>query len=562
MLNTLNKMVTGSWSQVQTPPVFAPVGTSELMSIIRRPVYVVHDSNASITGIAVEGRITSDKPSGDDKGLWPLIGVLPPLYPEWLGDRAFLDAHGLRFPYVGGAMARGISSTKLIIELARSGMMGFFGSAGLPLQATHEAIKEIKEALEPQGLPWGVNLIHTPHNMELEEQTVELYLRENVSRVCAAAFMRLTPALVWYSASGLYRDSEGMVRRRNHLFGKISRPEVARHFMEPAPKKVLDLLLKQGRITPEEAELALEIPLAGEVTVESDSGGHTDNRPLTVLFSSISSLRSKIEAEHGYDIPIRLGAAGGLATPEALSAAYAMGAAYVMVGTAHQACVESGVPGTVKSLLAQADMADVIMTPSPDMFELGGKVQVLKKGSMMGMRGNQLLALYNRYNSIDDIPQDTREQIEKTIFRASLDDIWEETASFFNRHEPSQTERASSDPRHKMALIFRWYLGKSSKWAIDDDKDRMMDYQVWCGPAIGAFNAWVRGSFLEEPENRTVKQVALNLLEGAAYVTRAAQLRSFGVAVLPECFSYRPSQLDVDSISDHTESPGAVNVKQ
>jgi trans-AT polyketide synthase/acyltransferase/oxidoreductase domain-containing protein len=29
------------------------------------------------------------------------------------------------------------------------------------------------------------------------------------------------------------------------------------------------------------------------------------------------------------------------------------------------------------------------------------------------------------------------------------------------------------------------------------DETRRMDYQIWCGPAMGAFNDWVRGSFLE-----------------------------------------------------------------
>jgi trans-AT polyketide synthase, acyltransferase and oxidoreductase domains len=70
-----------------------------------------------------------------------------------------------------------------------------------------------------------------------------------------------------------------------------------------------------------------------------------------------------------------------------------------------------------------------------------------------------------------------------------------------------------------------------------------MDYQVWMGPAQGAFNAWVRGSFLEPAENRTVVQMALNLLEGAAVVTRAQQCRTYGVAVPAEAFDFRPRPL-------------------
>jgi hypothetical protein len=94
-----------------------------------------------------------------------------------------------------------------------------------------------------------------------------------------------------------------------------------------------------------------------------------------------------------------------------------------------------------------------------------------------------------------------------------------------------------------MALVFRSYLGLASRWAIDGVSERSSDYQIWCGPAMGAFNTWARGSFLEAPQNRTVAQVALNLLEGAAAITRAQQLRSYGVPVPAAAFDFRPREL-------------------
>jgi hypothetical protein len=94
-----------------------------------------------------------------------------------------------------------------------------------------------------------------------------------------------------------------------------------------------------------------------------------------------------------------------------------------------------------------------------------------------------------------------------------------------------------------MALCFRWYLGKASRWAIDGDPTRQTDYQIWCGPAMGAFNAWVKGSFLEDPAERGAEQIARNLLEGAAVVTRAQQLRTYGVAVPASAFQFRPRRL-------------------
>ena len=56
-----------------------------------------------------------------------------------------------------------------------------------------------------------------------------------------------------------------------------------------------------------------------------------------------------------------------------------------------------------------------------------------------------------------------------------------------------------------------------------------MDYQVWCGPAMGAFNEWARGSFLERPENRRAVVVAENLMLGAAWQLRQHVLRAQGI---------------------------------
>jgi len=80
----------------------------------------------------------------------------------------------------------------------------------------------------------------------------------------------------------------------------------------------------------------------------------------------------------------------------------------------------------------------------------------------------------------------------------------------------------------------------ASQWARDGKKDRAADFQIWCGPAMGAFNCWAQGTCLEPMENRTVKQIAWNLLEGATRLTRAAQLRSFGVAMPAGAYRYTP----------------------
>jgi PfaD family protein len=528
----------GLWRPSDRPAAFTPAELQSAAQSVRTTVYVVQDE-AGRLGVGLGGELL-DEPA---PGALAVLASLPPLYPEWLGDRSFCEAHGTRFPYVTGAMANGIATTQLVIAMARNGCLGFFGAAGLSLGRVEAALDELQRELDPQGLPWGSNLIHSPNEPSLEEAVADLYIRRGVRRVEASAYMGLTPAVVRYACTGLSTDPAGRVQRRHHLFAKISREEVARRFLEPPPAKILRGLVERGQLTQAEANLAEHLPLAEDITTEADSGGHTDNRPLTALFPTILMLRDKIAAERGYTRPVRVGAAGGLGTPSAVAAAFALGAAYVLTGSVNQACLESGLHPSGRAMLAQAGMADVTMAPAADMFELGVEVQVLRRSTLFAVRGKKLYELYKTYPSLQAIPAEEREKVEKQLLRATFEEAWESTRAFWAQRDPREVQKAEADPKHLMALVFRSYLGLASRWAIAGADDRKSDYQIWCGPAMGAFNSWVQGSFLESPENRGAVQVAKNLLEGAAVVTRAQQLRTFGLAVPPASFDFRPRPL-------------------
>jgi len=510
--------------------------TADFIADVRRPLQVYASASDG------ERRLGRDAESGSDPH-WRWLACLPPLYPEWLGDRSFTAAHGLRFAYVGGAMANGIATVPMVVALARAGCLGFFGAAGLSLTRVEAAVDALHQALPAGSQPWGINLIHSPAEPALEEAVADLFIRRAVTRVEASAYMALTPAIVRYAASGLQRDAAGTVRRTHHVIAKVSREEVAAQFMRPMPLEILRGLRERGLLNDAEVALAATLPLADDITVEADSGGHTDNRPLTALLPTIARLRDQIASEHGYRQSIRIGAAGGLGTPAAVAAAFALGAAYVQTGSVNQACIESGLGARARAMLAQAGMADVIMAPAADMFELGVDVQVLQRGSMFAVRARKLYELYRAYPSLDAIPAPERARVERDILHNDLDSAWQSTRAFWMGRDPAQVTRAEREPKHRMALVFRSYLGLSSRWAIDDVAERAADFQIWCGPAMGAFNAWARGSFLAAPEQRSVVQVARNLLEGAAVISRAQQLRSIGVIVPSAAFDFRPRPL-------------------
>jgi hypothetical protein len=82
-----------------------------------------------------------------------------------------------------------------------------------------------------------------------------------------------------------------------------------------------------------------------------------------------------------------------------------------------------------------------------------------------------------------------------------------------------------------------------SRWAVTGDDARRMDTQIWCGPAIGAFNQWTAGTFLAEPSARQVAVVGANLMAGAAAITRARRLLEQGVDPGPEALQWVPRPL-------------------
>ena len=467
-----------------------------------------------------------------------ILGSVPALRMDSLGDRNFRITYGTRYAFYAGAMANGISSEELVISLGKQGLMGSYGAGGVSPARIETAIQKIREAL-PAG-PYAFNLLNSPNEPALEERTVGLYLKYHIPVVEASAYLAMTAPLVQYRVAGLSRAPSGAVVIGNRVIGKISRLEMAQRFLEPAPADILKILLEQQKITPEQAELSKQVPMADDITVEADSGGHTDNRPMVCMIPAFLALRDEIQEIHKYSQPVLVGAAGGIGTPDAALAAYILGAAYIVTGSINQACVESGASEHTRGLLAQMDMADVAMAPAGDMFEMGVKVQVLKRGTMFAMRAQKLYELYTRYNSWEEIPPAEREKLEKTVFKRDFGSIWNDTVKFFMERDPRQVERGNTNPKDKMALVFRWYLGLSSRWSTMGEKGREMDYQVWTGPAMGAFNKWVKGTYMEAPQNRHVVDVARHILRGCAYLYRLRSLETQGIIFPPALQKYIP----------------------
>ncbi|MBW2192466.1 MAG: PfaD family polyunsaturated fatty acid/polyketide biosynthesis protein [Deltaproteobacteria bacterium] len=534
-----NKKPIGWWVEGASIPETGNHAIKSSVLKITEPVILL-DLNGQI-GIGRGGTITIGANAPSAKKRYPLLAYAPALHPENLGDPYFKKTHNLRYAYIAGAMADGITSVEMVEAAGRAGMIGFFGAAGLPPGKIEAAIVQLKQRLN--DLPFGFNLINSPNEPELEKTTVDLYLKHGIRRISASAYLDLTLPLVYFRVKGIHRDPDGRIICPNKIIAKVSRVEVAAKFFSPPPDKMLTQLIDRHMITEEEASLSRFIPMAEDMTAEADSGGHTDNRPALSLLPTLLALRNELADKFKYQNPLNVGLGGGIATSDSAAAAFAMGAAYILTGSINQSCVEAGTSEQVRQMLAEAGQADVTMAPAADMFEMGVKVQVLKRGTMFPFRAAKLYDLYCNFDSYEDIPEKERMILERDFFRSNFKEVWENTKLFFEERDPRQNELAEKDPKHKMALVFRSYLGRSSTWAKSGDPSRKIDYQIWCGPAIGAFNEWIRGSFLEKPENRKTATVAMNLLCGAAVATRVNWLRSQNIVLPPETGSFAPMEL-------------------
>ena len=530
----------GWWLPGDSLPQTGPEALQNALMQVNQSLSLVEYNGTLATAQGGELLLGVSHPKSDEA--LPLKAIVPQMHPQDLGHTAFKATHGVRYPYVVGAMANGITSVEMVIAAAKAGCIGFFGAAGLPLHQIEAAIEAVQA--EIPGQPYGSNLIHNPHDPALEMATVDLYLRRKVRCVSASAFMNLTLPVVYYRVKGLQRRANGEIVSTNKIMAKVSRVEVARKFMAPPPSNMIADLRDRGLITDGEAELSQDIPMAEDITAEADSGGHTDNRPAIALLPTMIALRNQLMDQYKYPTPLRVGLAGGVATPQAAAAAFAMGAAYILTGSINQSCCEAGTSTKVREMLADAQQADVIMAPSADMFELGVKVQVLKRGTMFPHRAGKLFDLYRKYDCYDNIPAPQRMLIERDFLRCTYVEAWEQTKQYFNQIDPKQILKGEQNPKHQMALVFRSYLGQSSNWANAGEPSRVMDYQIWCGPAMGAFNAWAKGSFLEEISNRSTAVLALNLLMGAAYILRCNAISAQNVHLPPGVETFRPLHLE------------------
>lgn len=426
-----------------------------------------------------------------------------------LGSKEFKERYGLSYAYLAGSMDYGISTEELVYKLGKAGCLAFLGTKGVTFAEIHNSIKNLKRRFDGKG-KFGVNLSYIPSQSVREEQLVNLCLECGVDIVEASSYFTITLPLAKYKIKGLVRETDGTVHSNHKIIMKVGRPDIAALFMKEMPDSIIEKLLEKGEILPEEAELAHGIPLADDICVTGEQAGPTEHANIFSAFPIIQKLREESKMQRKEDIHI--GIAGGIGTPEAVRAAFLMGADFIMTGSVHLCTVESGMSKSGKDLLQAIDVQDTEFVPSLEMFELDAKWQVMKKGVFFPARMNNLYEIYRNCESFQKMDLKLREKLEKRYFNRTIASILAECKEEMTEQE---LQMMKYNEKYEMALVFKWFMQHAMEAAIQGNETEKVNYCIKCSSALGSFNRWVKGTSFEKWENRHVDEVAIYLMKQA-----------------------------------------------
>ncbi|MEV4315697.1 ACP S-malonyltransferase [Actinocrispum sp. NPDC049592] len=404
-----------------------------------------------------------------------------------LGAASFRERYGVRHGCVAGSMYGGISGPDLLARLARSGGMGCYGAGGLTLAEVRDGIGKVLAELG-RDRPFGANLPYHQADPDRELALADLYLELGVTTVEASGHLEITPALVKFRLKG------------GNVLAKAARTDLAGQFLSPAPAELVRHLREHEHITADEAARAHTMPVATDIVAEAGSGWLSGPATLATLLPSVLRLRDRLAAGPER---VHVGAAGGIGTPESAAAALLMGAEFLVTGSINQCTVEAATSPLAKDILQSMSVHDVDIAPWTEMFELGAKNTVARKGLFYPARAMKLHELWRAHDRYTDIDAATREQIEQRYLRRPFAEILGEIG-------------ATGDAKRDMAAVFRTYISQGLELARDGDPARKVDFHIPCGPAMGAFNDWVRGTELEQWQRRHVDTITEHLLTATA----------------------------------------------
>jgi NAD(P)H-dependent flavin oxidoreductase YrpB (nitropropane dioxygenase family) len=264
-----------------------------------------------------------------------------------------LHSLGLTSPVIAAPMAGGPSTPALVLAAASAGSLGFLAGGYRTAEALAEQIASV-QASAP-AVPFGVNLF-----------------APNPVPVDAAAFRRYAATLQPEADPfGIDLRDAAVVEDDDHWAAKIELlladpVAVASFTFGIPPAEVIAALRRAGTLVVQTVTNAGEAKLAADAGVDvlavqaAAAGGHSGTLTPEHLPADIPLTELLAQVRAAATLP--LVAAGGLATPAAVTEALAAGADAVMVGTVLLRADESGSSQPHRTALADPARGDTVVT--------------------------------------------------------------------------------------------------------------------------------------------------------------------------------------------------------
>lgn len=415
--------------------------------------------------------------------------------------------YGLKYPYLAGGMERGISSKEMVVKCGKDNILSFLGTKRMDIEKVKQSIIYIKERLS-KGEPFGVNITYDSFDTELAPKVIDLCLEYNVKNVEVSGYYDIPNYIIRYKLKNIKQEKNKVICD-NKVFLKVDRLSDIDRWIGTISEKVLNSLLEDNFITNEEKMLSKCISIIDALTIKCEVGGNQNRNDILNTLPMAIKIRDSQVKEHSYDNNIYVGASGNIGTPEAVAIAFILGADYVVTGSINQCSVEADCSDSIKDLLQQARIEDTIYVPDAEKFEIGGKVQVLKRGVMFPSRANKLYELYKYYDSYYQIDEKSRKHIEKNYFMKTFNEYYEECKKSLSSEKIDIIEK---DEKKKMALVFKTYLMEAALYGQKGIEEQRMNFEIYCSPALGAFNEYCKGGELDNWRKRSVTKIAEALM--------------------------------------------------
>lgn len=289
---------------------------------------------------------------------------------------------GIRYPIVQGPFGGGSSTVKLASTISNCGGLGGYGAQSLDAEQIQSLVSEIKAAT---NAPFAVNL-WVPLPGEREYRLTPAEFDRQISRL-RPYFDELGLAEPAYPTTvGLSYDTqiEALL---------AAQPSVISFIMGIPDQSVIDEARTRGIVTIGTAttvDEAVAIEAAGldaVVASGSDAGGHRGAFLRPVGESLVGTFSLIPQVADAVSIPII--AAGGVADARGVTAALALGADGVQIGTAFLVANESGASPAYREKLLSDEAKTTVLTT------------VFSGRSARGVP-NRFLEEYRKYE--DDIP--------------------------------------------------------------------------------------------------------------------------------------------------------------